>query len=81
MRLALLPENHLGKRTLLQKWRRSVKASQICQIFFPLIRGELSLIPVGRENIWVPNFAGISIVWEFDRFIIFPRRDLCDSAA
>ena len=53
MRLALLPENHLGKRTLLQKWRRSVKESQICRIFFPLIRGEfekLSLIPGRKIN-------------------------------
>ena len=51
MRLALLLENHLDKRTLLQKWRRSVKESQICRILFALIPVEfekLSLIP-GRE--------------------------------
>ena len=53
MRLALLLENHLDKRTLLQKWRRSVKGSQICRIFFALIPGEfekLSPIPGGKIN-------------------------------
>ena len=53
MRLALLLENHLDKRTLLQKWRRSVKGSQFCRISFALIPVEfekLSLIPDQKIN-------------------------------
>ena len=45
-------------------------------------RGIWEIVPYsGPENKWEPNFAGISIVWEFDRFIICRHLDLCDSPA